>query len=537
MLFREYAKLEGTEKAVPFLMKLIGDEDVWRSTEEGKHFKIEKETGTIRAGFGGKLNGAKLGSSFKEHRAAAKPVVSKSEPPKRTEKQEKTLQATMKRIRGLKKEQSFIIAPDGEIKAQAKGDKHSVGMTAGQKREHLKGAISLHNHPDGGTFSTADLRDFGYGATEICVSGPDGDYSLKNMKIGTPEQYNGWFEMQQRMEATLPMETSSLDLMRRADANLKGNETRQKMDEIAQTWVKMKDAGASADVLQAYYDNSGYEELSKKAAQERKDEIRRLETEPFHEFYKQHAAEYGFEYTFTPKNGEPEVYGAKSATPVAREESISYNPSPASKADAYGSNDFSAGFTPESMARHKKHCEEVGAKDEEEYNEKAIAFGSQPVGGKISGGIDKKGRVVRYDKETCELFIGDPNTGNIITYFVVKEGRPAVAEKYMKTHFSDIDLNGKAQYIGSAGGDRMPVVDVKSGFANDSLSGDRRPTFACPVCGQITLYSRGNWDGCSNCGWIDDIGQNEDFPDETFCSNKMSLNEAREAYRTGKKVV
>ena len=36
------------------------DEEIWRTTEEGKHFKFETETGEIKAGFGGRLNGQKL---------------------------------------------------------------------------------------------------------------------------------------------------------------------------------------------------------------------------------------------------------------------------------------------------------------------------------------------------------------------------------------------------------------------------------------------------------------------------------------------
>lgn len=38
---------------------LENDEEVWRTSEEGRHFKIESTTGEIKAGFGGKLNGTK----------------------------------------------------------------------------------------------------------------------------------------------------------------------------------------------------------------------------------------------------------------------------------------------------------------------------------------------------------------------------------------------------------------------------------------------------------------------------------------------
>ena len=296
---------QGREKALPVIMKLLGfDEEVWRTSEEGKHFKLETSTGEIKAGFGGKLNGRKIGETFTPNRKSGsgrgsswKPKLSATP---LTASQQKTLKSTAKRIRNLKKEQYFIIGPDGEVRASGKGDKHSVGVTVGEKREHLKGAISLHNHPQGGTFSTADLSDFGYGATQMHVSGPDGDYCLKNLKVGQPDQYNGWVEMREALEKSVPQDVSLYSLMKQADKNLKNNETQRKMQEIADTWVKMKDAGASTDTLQAYFDNSGYNELAEKAKKEREDEIRRLETEPFHQFYQENAEKYGFEYTFTP---------------------------------------------------------------------------------------------------------------------------------------------------------------------------------------------------------------------------------------------
>ena len=41
------------------------DEEVWRTSEEGHHFKLETETGEIKAGFGGKFNGQKIDPSKK----------------------------------------------------------------------------------------------------------------------------------------------------------------------------------------------------------------------------------------------------------------------------------------------------------------------------------------------------------------------------------------------------------------------------------------------------------------------------------------
>ena len=71
-LYRAYSEREGKVKAIPFLMKLLGfdsietgeDEEIWRTSEKGRHFKFETATGEVKAGFGGKLTGKKLGEKF-----------------------------------------------------------------------------------------------------------------------------------------------------------------------------------------------------------------------------------------------------------------------------------------------------------------------------------------------------------------------------------------------------------------------------------------------------------------------------------------
>lgn len=52
----------------------------------------------------------------------------------------------------------------------------------------------------------------------------------------------------------------------------------------------------------------------------------------------------------------------------------------------------------------------------------------------------------------------------------------------------------------------------------------------CPVCGEST----DEFDICDNCGW-QNSGPNEKETDPRG-PNKMSLNEARKAYKDGKKV-
>ncbi len=54
----------------------------------------------------------------------------------------------------------------------------------------------------------------------------------------------------------------------------------------------------------------------------------------------------------------------------------------------------------------------------------------------------------------------------------------------------------------------------------------------CPVCGKYEFEEEDSYDICDICGWEDDSYQ-EEFPDIDRCTNRMSLNEAREAYKMG----
>lgn len=271
------------------------DEEVWRSTEEGRHFKLETETGEIKAGFGGRLNGQKIKS--REQRK-----MEKEAQPTRSEAANKTLQKIIKRIGNYKNEQHFIVGQDGTILLNTKGGKHMVATTVGQMREHGKGAIDIHNHPAGGTFSAPDLNKFGYGVTEILATGPDGTYCLRNLRVGKPDQYDGWYDMQQAYEAEIPSEVSWFELSRKADENLKDSPLRKRLDEINKRGVKMMNEGVPMEQVRAYMAEVDYDGLLKRIKEEREAEIRRLEVEPAHEFFKKNAARFGFEYTFTPRS-------------------------------------------------------------------------------------------------------------------------------------------------------------------------------------------------------------------------------------------
>lgn len=59
--------------------------------------------------------------------------------------------------------------------------------------------------------------------------------------------------------------------------------------------------------------------------------------------------------------------------------------------------------------------------------------------------------------------------------------------------------------------------------------------FKCPVCGKYTFAEDNDFDICRVCGWENDGVQNDD-PNYEGGANRMSLNQAREAYKRGEKV-
>lgn len=60
--------------------------------------------------------------------------------------------------------------------------------------------------------------------------------------------------------------------------------------------------------------------------------------------------------------------------------------------------------------------------------------------------------------------------------------------------------------------------------------------FKCACCGQFTLEAENECDICEVCGWEEDSLQNV-YPDFSGGANEMSLNQAREAYKRGEKVI
>lgn len=57
----------------------------------------------------------------------------------------------------------------------------------------------------------------------------------------------------------------------------------------------------------------------------------------------------------------------------------------------------------------------------------------------------------------------------------------------------------------------------------------------CPVCGEFEFETWDSMDICDVCDWCDDALQEKE-PDRKGGANKMSLNEAKEAYKKGEQI-
>lgn len=59
--------------------------------------------------------------------------------------------------------------------------------------------------------------------------------------------------------------------------------------------------------------------------------------------------------------------------------------------------------------------------------------------------------------------------------------------------------------------------------------------YECACCGQKTLEEEDFYEICPACGWEDDPVQRDD-PDYAGGANRMSLNQAKAAFKRGLKV-
>ena len=131
-----------------------------------------------------------------------------------------------------------------------------------------------------------------------------------------------------------------------------------------------------------------------------------------------------------------------------------------------------------------------------QYVARAVQLAEMPVGGDILGHVDKDGIIIRYDRKINDFVKASVKKG-IRTMF-----KPDDGESYYKDmRKEDIERGGKIK---------------------------------CLVCGKSEFAERDNFDSCPVCYW-----ENDDYqirhPGKSG-ANRMSLNEARVAYREGRPI-
>lgn len=214
-----------------------------------------------------------------------------------TDAQLKTIGQIAKKTRNYKNEQYRAVNESGEVVLEKRGDGHSVTATVGEKRDTLRGAVTIHNHPDGGTFSTADLNDFGYGARAMYVAAPEGNYILENVRYGANDQYNGWYDMREAMENDNSLHFNSvLDVRKKAQEAPHIRALSEQMHKLSDRWVTLHDSGGSQVEMGKIADQ--YNKIEAVYKEQLKAEERRVEVEPYHNFLRANARKYGFRYTF-----------------------------------------------------------------------------------------------------------------------------------------------------------------------------------------------------------------------------------------------
>lgn len=215
----------------------------------------------------------------------------------RNESENKSINKLAKQTANLKNEQYRIIDENGNVLLLKKGEQDSVVMSVGEKREFMEGHISLHNHPRGGTFSSEDINDFGFGAKEIVVSSPEGQYRLINTKYGTKEAKSGWKPMQEALNKATSGELDYFKLRKQATENVKKTKIQKQYDALSKETMRMKNKLTNEQFREwVNKTNAKHQETWTKLQKARDKETRRLETKAYHDFFKRNARKYGFRY-------------------------------------------------------------------------------------------------------------------------------------------------------------------------------------------------------------------------------------------------
>ena len=217
-----------------------------------------------------------------------------------TAQQEKTLRNIESRTRNLKKEQLRVVDRDGNVVMEKRGDLNSVYFNRDEAYDNIPGNIAIHNHPEGGTFSIADISLMGFGATEMRVAAPEGTYILRNTRYG--QRYDGakqksWKNMQDDFESASLEFKSGLTVKKQVRAQF-SKETAE-LEELSRKGMNsMRNSGRDSAEFKSIY--SEYEKKSAALGAQIEAATRNAYIAQYDSWLKNNSMEYGMEYEFVP---------------------------------------------------------------------------------------------------------------------------------------------------------------------------------------------------------------------------------------------
>lgn len=220
--------------------------------------------------------------------------------------QKKKLDSIANRTRNYKNEQYRIVDNKGNVILEKRGGAHEVGATVGEKRDAFwnnEDAVSIHNHPNGGTFSPEDLSEFGYGAKAMVVASPEATYTLAINKSVAKQKGKGWLAMRDAYEkATGHNEFRGLEYRKKLQAEAHKNPKIAKADKqtqaLAERWIEARNAGQTAKAEKIFRQYNRLNDAVRKAVDV---EMRKLEVKPYDDFLRKNAKKYGFTYIVNRK--------------------------------------------------------------------------------------------------------------------------------------------------------------------------------------------------------------------------------------------
>lgn len=165
------------EKRVAKAMKIVADakdEEIWRTSENGKHYQLESETGEITKGFGGRKNGVKIqpkasragGSGGGENKSSMNPRKTSGSPKKESPKKESSseygeLETTYKDGTKAYKKKDVPLSPEEHKEWMGAMDNwvKSEATKQLQARGYKRGDIDISIDRDKGTAFVKTWKD------------------------------------------------------------------------------------------------------------------------------------------------------------------------------------------------------------------------------------------------------------------------------------------------------------------------------------------------------------------------------------------